>query len=369
MASISHPQVRAAVLKDYVAVAHSIGVDPQFLLRRAGIDESLLHDGERKVSAAAVARLYDGTAAAAGRADFGLLMAERRDLASLGPLGLLLRYQPTVRAAAERAFANMRLHNELVNAHIEDDGQVALIRFEFLPGLASRQIVEAGVAIGCLLLREVTGGAWLPERVHFRHAAPESQATHTRVLGCPIAFDSEFDGIVCSTSALEIANPRGDVEMAAHAQRFIDMLSRQQPAETATGLSRMAICRLIGEGEATIERVAEHLGMHPRSLQRLLNQEGTSFGELLVEIRRELALRYLGESKRPVTEIAMLLGYATISSFTRWFSDFFGKSPVAWRKAAEEGMPIAPLAPRIAAPANDMCAGRRAAAPGQHAAA
>src|SRR5579864_2938713 len=81
-----------------------------------------------------------------------------------------------------------------------------------------------------------------------------------------------------------------------------------------------------------MEKVAENLAIHPRTLQRLLNRERTHFGVLLGEARRELAVRYLDESHQSITDIALLLGYSTISSFTRWFTEEFGKSPAAWRK-------------------------------------
>ncbi|MBV1689664.1 helix-turn-helix transcriptional regulator [Novosphingobium sp. G106] len=121
--------------------------------------------------------------------------------------------------------------------------------------------------------------------------------------------------------------------MAAHAQRFIDMLTEQRPSSSVTEQARQAIFLLISSGNATKEKVAENLAIHPRALQRILSREDTNFGELLSEAKRELALRYLSGSNQSVTDIALLLGYSTISSFSRWFTEEFGKSPAAWRKA------------------------------------
>jgi AraC-like DNA-binding protein len=56
---------------------------------------------------------------------------------------------------------------------------------------------------------------------------------------------------------------------------------------------------------------------------------------VLNEVRRELALRYLAGSAHNMTAIAQMTGYATPSSFTRWFSAEFGKSPAAWRNEAQ----------------------------------
>jgi AraC-like DNA-binding protein len=80
--------------------------------------------------------------------------------------------------------------------------------------------------------------------------------------------------------------------------------------------------------------VGANLGMHPRALQRHLDREGRTFAMLLNEVRRELALRYLASPTHSVGSVAQMTGYATPSSFSRWFASEFGMSPAQWR--AEE---------------------------------
>jgi AraC-like DNA-binding protein len=327
------PQVRASALETYCSVARFTGLDPYLWMRKGNIRAEEIADPQNMIAASALTRIYEDSAAASGRQDFGLLIAESRSVASLGPISLLLRYQPTVRAIVDQVAINMRLLNDIVQARVQDDGQVAMIRIELLPGFASRQTVESTVAIACRSYRELMAGAWQPESIHFRHGAPADLATHRRVFGCPIVFDSEFDGILCTSASLDVANPWADPAMAAHAQRFIDMLAQQRPSGSVTEQARQAIFLLISSGNATKEKVAENLAIHPRALQRILSREDTNFGELLSEAKRELALRYLSASNQSVTDIALLLGYSTISSFSRWFSEEFGKSPAAWRKA------------------------------------
>jgi AraC-like DNA-binding protein len=78
--------------------------------------------------------------------------------------------------------------------------------------------------------------------------------------------------------------------------------------------------------------VAAHLGVNVRTLQRRLEREGIVFGELLGQVRRDLAERYLLARGASLTEAAALLGYSQLSSFTRWFSAEFGASPSVWRE-------------------------------------
>lgn len=330
------PQVRASALQTFMNVARFVRLDPYSLLRQNKIRPEDLEDPETMIAASALVKLYEDSAAQSGREDFGLLIAGSRSVGTLGPISLLLRYQPTVRSIIEKVIGNMKLLNDIVSANVDDDGHHAMIRIEHLPGFAQRQIIESTVAIACRSWRELMAGAWQPESVHFRHSAPTMLNTHRRVFGCPVVFDSEFDGIGCSSASLDLANPWSDPAMAAHAQRFIDMLSHQRPTSSVTEQARQAIFLLISSGNATKEKVAENLAQHPRALQRMLSRENTNFGELLNEARRELAMRYLNGSKQTVTDIALLLGYSTVSSFTRWFTEEFGKSPAAWRKSSPE---------------------------------
>lgn len=335
------PQVRAASLQNYRNVARFVGIDPEYMLQVHKIRTGDKMDPDNKLAGATLVKLYEASAAAAGREDFGLLMAESRSFAALGPASLLLQYQPTIRAVIDQVIVNMRSFNDIVDAQLQDDARAAMIRIEMRPGFGSRQLIEATVAIACRTYRELSGGAWQPERIHFRHSPPADVATHWRVFRAPISFDSEFDGIVCSSASLDIANPWSDSAMAAHAQRFLDMLAHQRSEDSVTEQARRAIFLLIGSGHATREKVAENLAMHPRALQRSLSREGTGFGVLLNEAKHELALRYLNASRQSVTEIALLLGYSTISSFTRWFTEEFGMSPAAWRRAPPRDVIVA----------------------------
>ena len=79
-------------------------------------------------------------------------------------------------------------------------------------------------------------------------------------------------------------------------------------------------------GLCSIERVSEHMGVVPRTIQRRLTERGQSFSTLMNDIRKELAARYVFESNRSLTEVAVLLGFTAASSFSRWYLSHFGCS-------------------------------------------
>ena len=86
-----------------------------------------------------------------------------------------------------------------------------------------------------------------------------------------------------------------------------------------------------------IDYVAEKLCMSTRTLRRRLKEEGTSYRELLDEIRFGLAREYLEKTTLPMEEICRLLGYSEAGNFSHAFRRWSGQSPRAWRQAAAEG--------------------------------
>jgi AraC-like DNA-binding protein len=180
----------------------------------------------------------------------------------------------------------------------------------------------------------VVGGRWHPDLAHFRHPAPANTTHHMRIFQCPLVFDADFNGLVCTEAALDAPNPAAESAMARHARRYLDMLVPDPTDGSMSERARRALYLLLPAGRATLEQAADNLGQHPRALQRQLEREGRSFAILLGEVRRELALRYLANSAHSIGAVAEMTGYATLSSFSRWFTSEFGMSPAQWR--AEE---------------------------------
>jgi AraC-like DNA-binding protein len=90
---------------------------------------------------------------------------------------------------------------------------------------------------------------------------------------------------------------------------------------------RAVIVRAVDDATATLEAVAQQLHMSPRSLQRLVREHGTSFKQLLDEMRRDRALMLLRESKHTVSEVAVKVGFADVTGFFRAFKRWTGTSP------------------------------------------
>jgi AraC-like DNA-binding protein len=71
----------------------------------------------------------------------------------------------------------------------------------------------------------------------------------------------------------------------------------------------------------------------PSSFFHKMAQQELSYADILNEVRREFAMRYIANQERPLTEVASLLGFSCLSAFSRWFKRQYGCSPSNWRKS------------------------------------
>jgi AraC-like DNA-binding protein len=325
-------QMRAVTLTGYLEVAASVGLDGPRMMRQAGIAPEALSNPETRLPANAIIDLVERSAELSGCENFGLLMAETRSFADLGPLALLLERLPNVREIMRAASDFQRHMNDVLTPSVEDVGDACLIRLDFEPGFWSVQMFDHAVGAGYRILTAATDGVWKPDCAHLVHKAPADLAPWRRVVPVPVEFDASFNGFSTTAEKMLLPNPNADETMARNARHLLHLVHVESVDSTADRVRR-SIALMLPSGRATIEQIAKQLGMSARSLQRRLDEEGEQFAELLGGVRRELATAYLAESAHPVTTVASLLGYASPSSFTRWYSAEFGMSPQAWRGA------------------------------------
>lgn len=325
-------QVRGAVLSNFAQVAQQAGLDSRAMLREVDIDPLALTDQDIHVPLSRVLSLLEGAARASGWQNFGLRMAELRRLAEFGAVSLLIAHQSSLREGLETTIQYLPFINEALVIDLQEAGGVAVIRMDLMvEGPApTRQALELAVGALFRMCNAVLGYRWRPQLVSFTHSMPDDMSVHRRLFGPNVQFGADFNGIVCAGSDLDGANPSADAAMASYATRLVDMLSGGATPPTAQAV-RKAVYQLLPTGHASISHVARSLGMNARTLQRRLAAEEAKFSTLLNGARREMALRHLDNPNLSLVEVAGLLGYGELSSFTRWFAAEFGVPPSRWR--------------------------------------
>lgn len=324
---------RTAALTNYQEVSQQLGLNPQQLLSQFGLSQSMLESTELRIPMTVVAMLLEASAQASGCETFGLRMAESRQLSNFGAISLLLTHQPTLRDALDTIVQYRHLLNESVAIHIWETGNTVILREEIIidSSVAKRQSTELAIGVLHRLCGALLGSHWRPQRVCFTHDAPADLHVHRRVFGCNVEFNRQFNGIVCLAADLNTANPTADPVMANYARGFLESLPGANKGSILNE-ARQAIYLLLPMDRATIRQIAQSLSMNVRTLQRKLEDSGVTFSELLDEVRRDLVLRYLANPRYSLSQVSGLLGYATASSFTRWFTSQYGMAPATWRR-------------------------------------
>ena len=325
--------VRAACLTHYAEVASASGLNPVRMLLDVGLSPNVLQEPDLMIPNDKVGRLLQNSASQSGNECFGLSMANGRLLSNLGPVGLLIRDQETLRDSLNLLVRYLATLNSALSLVIEESGNTVILRERVLSGQAgepTRQRVELALGVMVRVIRQLIGKDWQPRSVYLEHAAPHKLDMHARMFGPTVMFDQEFNGIVCTRGDLDTRNEFADPAMIRYAQKLLDFAS---PADEVGILDdvRRAILILLPSGRCSIEQVGEHMGVMPRTIQRRLTERGQTFSCAMNDIRKQLALRYVLESKRSLTEVAELLGFTAASSFSRWYLLQFGCSAKAAR--------------------------------------
>ncbi|MFE2185858.1 AraC family transcriptional regulator [Streptomyces sp. NPDC059455] len=327
------PLVRNAALNSYVELSRSLGIDPRDLMKRVGLDPVGLAVQDRWISGVAVTQLFELSAAASHREDFGLLLAERRRLSNLGPISLVIREEPDVRSALELLVRHEYTYNEMLHSRLSEASGLATLKVALEPGgeaRPARQAMELAVGVFHQVLRGFLGARWQPVSVCFTHGAPADTGTHRRTFGPVVEFDREFNGIVFYASDLNVPNPMSDPLLHTYARQYFDSIAVSRDT-TVPDRVRELIEVLLPTGRCSIEQVASSLGVDRRTVHRHLSASGESFSSLLNATRTQLAEQLVANQRRSLTEISGLLGFAAPSAFSRWFGQRFGCSPREWR--------------------------------------
>jgi len=316
--------IRSASLTHFAQIAAECGLDARALVAEVNLPRRCLDEPDLLIPIQAVEHLLELAAARGAEPAFGLRMAESRRLSTLGPLGLRVRDEPTLRHALDAIVRHIHMHGESLAVSVEQEDKLVTIRVEIAAedGQPVRQATEMALGTTYRVLSVFLGASWRPWQVCFMHDAPASTAVHRRVFGPVVEFGQEFNGIVCNAADLDAPNPGADPVMARYTHKLLEQLPNRE-ARVADRV-RQLIVLLLPRGHCRVEVVAQHLGVDRRTVARRLAEEGTTFSALVEGMRRDLLSRYLKDGTRPLAEVSTLLGFSGPSTFAQWHRIQFG---------------------------------------------
>lgn len=172
--------------------------------------------------------------------------------------------------------------------------------------------------------------------VRFRHAPPadpELLARYTEFFKCPVLFDQSRNSIVINSHAmnLPLRHPNAGLLETLH-QHAREQLAKLKSHDSLVAQARTRLRALMMQGNPSREALAESMGTSGRHLARLLEKEGSSYRDLLDELRLELAQNYLRDTTQTVEDVAQRLNFQESHSFIRWFRQLAGTTPGDYRQ-------------------------------------
>ena len=324
--------VRGTALSNYPSLVTELGGDPAGLLRAAGIRDRDAGNYDAFIPYRAAIQAIESAAQTTDTPDFGRRLAQRQGIEILGPVGVAARTAATV-ADALRIFGTyMAAYSPVITIRVVPmtDPQRSLLAVEFLLDNPPPhpQTTELSLGVSLRVFRLLMGADYTPLKVHLPHDPLTPRADYVRYFGCTPEFASRTAGFTVRTADLGRPLHRDDV---AH-RAVVDYLNGITPHDAGIVESVRAIVRqLLPTGAATLDIVAEQFNLHPKTLQRRLAEEDTTFATLVDQVRKDAADRYLRSTGISLTHLARELGYAEQSVLTRSCKRWFGTGPAAYR--------------------------------------
>jgi AraC-like DNA-binding protein len=270
-----------------------------------------------------------------GDPDLGLHAALAITEGDHGALEYAARSSATMGEAVEVIGRFMRLVNDALDFRLVLEGDRAGLRLDSRVSLP-RAAADFQSAAFQMAERRYRPASFEPTyEVLFTHPRPERVDVYAQVFGHgKLQFSAPFNGFLFDRGYLQIPMPTADHKLHALMRRHAELLVAELPkAESVTEKVRALVAEQLSGGDPTVEHVAAALYMSTRTLARKLEHEGTSFKELLDDLRRRLALRYVGGHDRGLSEIAFLLGFSQTAAFHRAFKRWTGQTPLDYRRA------------------------------------
>jgi AraC-like DNA-binding protein len=334
----------ASGLAARVAARHleRAGIDPAPLLSKAGLSSAALADHKR-ITANSQIQFLELVSRAVKDDWIGITLAADFDLRELGMLYYVAASSHYLGDALKRLERYARLGNEALVMRLKKGTACSIeLSYTGVPRYLDRHQIEAFALMYLRLCRQLAGQKLVPSTARFVHHRSGDLRPIRQQLGCDVEFDAYADELIFdgATMALPLVgdDPYLNELMVKDCEDAIaERGSNVSPFRT---MVENTIAPLLPHADAQAKTVARRLGLSERTFARRLTAEGLSFAEILDQLRRDLAVRYLEEDLQ-ASQIAWLLGFQQLSSFSHACRRWTGKSPSEFRRARMPSLSLA----------------------------
>ena len=328
------PDAMGVAMRLAAARLREAGIVLKPLLRSAGLSAIQMTNKDVRIGVASQIRFLELAAKALNDPVLGFRLMHDVDLRHVGLLYYVAASSETLGNALERA----QRYSSIVNAGVVlkcfgARNFTITLRYAGVARHSDRQQMECVVTAIIRFCRNSTERRLNPIAVHFVHRRLPQSSEIEKFFGCRIEFAANTDRIIFDKKAKQLRLAAADPylnEMLLYycEQALAYRRSTEGPLQIAI---ENAIAPLLPHGKARLGAIAQTLGVSSRTLARRLAAEGLSFGEILSQLRSDLATHYLSDPNLPISEIAWLVGYQGVSAFSHGYKRWTGMSPKKMR--------------------------------------
>ena len=306
------------------------------LLQRAGLTPEVVADPEERLIVRSQITLLNEAAIALKDDCIGLTMARDFDLREIGLLYYVMASSQTLGEALKRLARYSKVTNEaLVFGYREGNRLIVNLSYSGISRHSDRHQIEFCMFAVLRICRVLTGQHLVPQHFWISHHRSGTNSEMARFVGTAVEFGATTDEFALNANARELPLIHADPYLNNLLLKYCEAALTDRKGNVSQLRTRVenAIASLLPHGRVLVDDVARSLGMSKRTLARKLSDEGLNFTEVLQQLRRDLAVRYLDDRKLHISKIAWLLGFNEVSAFTHACRRWTGKTPSQMRTA------------------------------------
>jgi AraC-like DNA-binding protein len=332
----SIPMAQGGLSRLAISRLKSAGVPLGPILKRSGLTPELVADPEERVNVRSQIAFLNEAASALKDDRLGFTLACDHDPREIGLLYYVMASSRTLGEALQRLARYSKVTNEaLVFGYREGNRLIVSLSYSGVPRHSDRHQMEFCMFAALRICRLLTGQRLVPQHFSIAHHRSGNTAEMARFVGTKVEFGADRDEFALNLDSRELPVIHADNHLNVLLLKYCEaaLANRQGDVSQLRTKVENTISSLLPHGRVLVGDVARHLGMSERTLGRKLADEGLNFTEILQQLRRELALRYLDDRKLHVSKVAWLLGFREVSAFTHAFKRWTGQTPRQMRTA------------------------------------
>ena len=325
--------VNSTSIRSIAQAIAALGGESEALLRSVGILPEALSDAEARHPVSAMHRLYELAAQHCGE-DIGLYTGRVDYISRLNMQLYTCGVCETFRDYLNLMPSVLHFAGDIGEVRIRREDE--RLRLDWLPlweaSARWRYQSDCLLTTSAAIVRSLCVRPIPVLRAHFSYPKPANTDLLESIFGCDLHFSQPRSSLYFDAASLDYRLVQLDSEWSMSIRQSTQHLFGEGEPDPVLRSLRNTLIKMLPAGGVTIDKTAAAQNISRRTLQRRLADSGTQFGQVLQELRSELALQYLSDERLSITDIALLLGYADHGSFSSAFKAWFGKSPREHRR-------------------------------------